>query len=41
MHARAVDTWRRALPVCDDPELKRNIETFMRKLVADMRAEPV
>jgi len=41
MHARAVDTWRRALPVCDDPELKRNIETFMRKLVADMRADPL
>nr|HEX4314970.1 response regulator [Kofleriaceae bacterium] len=35
-HARAVETWRRALPVCDDPALRRNIELFMRKLVADM-----
>ncbi len=34
--ARAVETWRRALPVCDDPALRRNIELFMRKLVADM-----
>ncbi len=37
MHARAVETWRRALPVCEDPALRRNIELFMRKLVADMR----
>jgi two-component system response regulator RegX3 len=36
LHARAVETWRRALPVCDDPSLRRNIELFMRKLVADM-----
>jgi CheY-like chemotaxis protein len=36
-HARAVETWRRALPVCDDPALRRNIELFMRKLVQDMR----
>jgi CheY-like chemotaxis protein len=36
LHARAVETWRRALPVCDDPALRRNIELFMRKLVADM-----
>jgi len=36
LHARAVETWRRALPVCDDPTLRRNIELFMRKLVADM-----
>ncbi|HEX3765421.1 MAG TPA: response regulator [Kofleriaceae bacterium] len=36
LHARAVETWRRALPVCDDPGLRRNIELFMRKLVADM-----
>ncbi len=34
--ARAVETWRRALPVCEDPALRRNIELFMRKLVADM-----
>ena len=37
LHARAVETWRRALPVCEDPALRRNIELFMRKLVADMR----
>jgi CheY-like chemotaxis protein len=36
LHARAVETWRRALPVCEDPALRRNIELFMRKLVADM-----
>ncbi len=34
--ARAVETWRRALPVCEDQALRRNIELFMRKLVADM-----
>lgn len=36
LHARAVETWRRALPVCEDPNLRQNIELFMRKLVADM-----
>jgi len=36
LHARAVETWRRALPVCEDPALRHNIELFMRKLVADM-----
>ena len=36
LHARAVETWRRALPVCEDANLRRNIELFMRKLVADM-----
>ena len=36
LHARAVETWRRALPVCEDQALRRNIELFMRKLVADM-----
>lgn len=41
LHARAVETWRRALPVCDDPTLRRNIELFMRKLVADLsKSEP-
>lgn len=39
LHARAIETWRRALPVCDDPALRRNIELFMRKLAADLRAE--
>ncbi len=42
LHARAVETWRRALPVCEDPALRRNIELFMRKLVADMsKSEPL
>jgi CheY-like chemotaxis protein len=36
LHARAVETWRRSLPVCEDQALRRNIELFMRKLVADM-----
>ncbi|HEY6036017.1 MAG TPA: response regulator, partial [Kofleriaceae bacterium] len=36
LYARAVETWRRALPVCEDPALRHNIELFMRKLVADM-----
>lgn len=36
LSARAVETWRRALPVCEDPALRHNIELFMRKLVADM-----
>ena len=41
LHARAVETWRRALPVCEDLALRRNIELFMRKLVADMsKADP-
>ena len=39
LHARAVETWRRALPVCDDPELRRSIELFMRKLAAELREE--
>ena len=39
MHARAVETWRRALPVCEDPALRRNIELFMRKLVADIQKQ--
>ena len=30
LHARAVETWRRALPVCEDQALRRNIELFMR-----------
>jgi DNA-binding response OmpR family regulator len=38
--ARAVETWRRSLPVCDDEELRRNIELFMRKLIADIATQP-
>ena len=36
--ARAVDTWRKSLPLCADPALRRNIELFMRKLIAEMGA---
>lgn len=35
---RAVETWRRALPHCEDPALKRNIELFVRKLAQDSLA---
>ena len=38
--ARAVETWRRSLPVCDDDDLRRNIELFMRKLIADLAGQP-
>jgi len=38
--ARAVETWRRSLPVCDDEDLRRNIELFMRKLIADIAGQP-
>jgi DNA-binding response OmpR family regulator len=34
--ARAIDTWRRSLPLCSDPGLRRNIEVFMRKLIGDL-----
>lgn len=34
--ARAIDTWRRSLPLCADPALRHNIELFMRKLIADL-----
>ncbi len=30
--ARAVEIWRRALPHCENPALKKNIEVFVRKL---------
>lgn len=32
---RAVEIWRRALPHCEDPALRRNIELFVRKLAQD------
>ena len=35
--ARAIEMWRRSLPHCTDKNLRNNIETFMRKLIADMR----
>jgi CheY-like chemotaxis protein len=34
--ARAIETWRKSLPVCEDPALRHNIETFMRKLIGDL-----
>ena len=34
--AKAIDAWRRSLPLCPDPALRRNIEVFMRKLIADL-----
>jgi len=37
--ARAIDTWRRSLPVCEDAGLRRNIELFMRKLIAEMHQQ--
>jgi|GEM_PF-1181681 len=30
--ARAIETWRRSLPYCEDRELRRNIELFVRSL---------
>jgi len=35
--ARAIETWRRALPHCPDPNIRQNIESFMRKLIAKMQ----
>jgi len=37
--AKAIDTWRRALPHCPDAHLRENIEVFMRRLIADMQSE--
>lgn len=34
--AKAIDTWRRSLPLCTDSSLRHNIEVFMRKLIADL-----
>lgn len=35
---RAVETWRRALPHCEDPALRKNIELFVRKLAQESLA---
>ncbi|MBT8495444.1 MAG: response regulator [Deltaproteobacteria bacterium] len=35
--AKAIETWRRALPHCPDSGLRKNIEVFMRKLISDMQ----
>jgi DNA-binding response OmpR family regulator len=34
--AKAIETWRRSLPLCTDSSLRHNIEVFMRKLIADL-----
>ncbi|MEZ4366336.1 MAG: response regulator [Kofleriaceae bacterium] len=34
--ARAVETWRRALPVCEDEAMRAHIELFMRQLVGEL-----
>ncbi|MCG8417005.1 MAG: response regulator [Proteobacteria bacterium] len=34
--AKAIEMWRRSLPHCPDNSLRHNIETFMRKLIAEM-----
>ena len=38
--AKAIETWRKALPHCPDPGIRANIETFMRKLATQMASEP-
>lgn len=37
--AKAIEMWRRSLPHCNDANLRKNIEVFMRKLIADMQSE--
>jgi CheY-like chemotaxis protein len=37
--AKAIETWRKALPHCPDPAIRANIETFMRKLATQMASE--
>jgi len=36
---KAVETWRRALPYCDDSALRQNIEVFIHKLITDMHIQ--
>ena len=36
--AKAIEMWRRSLPHCSDASLRQNIESFMRKLRADMES---
>lgn len=35
--AKAIETWRRSLPHCEDQELRKNIELFMRRLITEMQ----
>ena len=37
--AKAIETWRKALPHCPDPAIRENIETMMRKLMTQMVSE--
>ena len=37
--AKAIETWRKALPHCPDPAIRANIETFMKKLATQMASE--
>lgn len=37
--ARAIEMWRRSLPHCTDAALRENIESFMRKIIANMHSE--
>jgi tetratricopeptide (TPR) repeat protein len=36
--AKAIETWRKSLPLCSDANLRQNIEVFMRKLIAEMQS---
>jgi two-component system alkaline phosphatase synthesis response regulator PhoP len=36
--AKAIETWRRSLPHCDNDALRENIQVFMRKLIAGMQS---
>ena len=38
---KAIDTWRRSLPYCEDPDMRKNIEDFMRKLIGEMGQTPI
>jgi CheY-like chemotaxis protein len=37
--AKAIETWRRSLPLCTDSSLRHNIEVFMRKLINDLEQQ--
>jgi tetratricopeptide (TPR) repeat protein len=37
--AKAIETWRRSLPLCTDSSLRHNIEVFMRKLINDLEPQ--
>jgi two-component system alkaline phosphatase synthesis response regulator PhoP len=37
--SKAIETWRRSLPLCTDSSLRHNIEVFMRKLINDLEQQ--